>query len=172
MAILLIYKKKKLAKEYTNQLNDKYEKEKYKNSIQYYFDNGLPLLLKYNMYGDSKDSTSYHEQGNNSIMEIRKLELKIISNIQDYQEKALYHTSVITAVAKTGLKYVSESDVRGFVRLFIVDILAAANLSKKLDCFNEITLMKFRPDIWIIITNNNSPLCVVEVKKPSVNGFL
>jgi len=122
------------------------------------------------MYGDSKDSTSYHEQGNNSIMEIRKLELKIISNIQDYQEKALYHTSVITAVAKTGLKYVSESDVRGFVRLFIVDILAAANLSEKLDCFNEITLMAFRPDLWII-TNNNSPLGVVMAKKPSVKGL-
>ena len=145
-------------------ISDK-DKKIYKGSVQSYFDNGLPCLEKQKGFSTANSSTN-HKLDVNIICTEKKL--MILSNIEEYRESSFDFQSSIFSKVKDGyLKYVSESDVQGFVKDIIYDVLQASKLFKKCECFNEITLVKFRPDIWVIMTKNMLPLCVIEVKKPN-----
>ncbi len=60
----------------------------------------------------------------------------------------------------------SESDIQGYIRDVIGDLLVVVGLDKKVSCFNELGIHNIRPDIWIVVTLTGVPIGVVEVKKP------
>ncbi len=63
------------------------------------------------------------------------------------------------------LKWHSESDIQGFVRQALGDIIAAAGLQDRIELANELGVVDLRVDIWLVLMNG-VPIGVVEVKKP------
>ena len=45
----------------------------------------------------------------------------------------------------TSLSWATESDIQGYVKLVVSDIIAATGLADTLECFNELSVFKFRP---------------------------
>jgi hypothetical protein len=72
---------------------------------------------------------------------------------------------------RQGIRYYSESDVRSNVRNVLSDMIAAGGLSGQIKLSNELTVKELCPDIWVIQTSDNSPIGVIEIKKPT-NGIL
>jgi hypothetical protein len=63
------------------------------------------------------------------------------------------------------LSWGSESDIQGYVKLVIRDVITAAGLEGEVSCMNELCIFRIRPDIWIVI-KEGFPIGVLEVKKP------
>ena len=80
------------------------------------------------------------------------------------------HLSAIWASAKSQGRMLSawatESDVQGFVKIVLQDAIEAAGLSQRLTCYNEMSIFKLRPDIWVVTNDRGVPVGVCEVKKP------
>ena len=164
LIVIVVYLKKdnELLKK-KNKLNDE---DTYRKSVQYKFDNGYePLHL---VRGYMKDTDPTSNSCTDRSFTVNEVDLTIVSNIKTYRKNALNFTS--STNCKVGvdgaIDYASESDIQGFVKDVMYDVLNATGLKNDISMFNEITLTKFRPDIWIVITNKKMPLCVLEVKKP------
>lgn len=67
------------------------------------------------------------------------------------------------------INWASESDIQGFVKLVLQDILNALNLDTQLSCYNELSVFRWRGDIWVIVDNFGVAIGVIEVKKPDSN---
>jgi len=72
--------------------------------------------------------------------------------------------SGIRTMTDKGLKWNGEASIVNFVRSVLIDAIEASTLPY--DILIEQSLISLRPDLWVV-TSNNSPLCVIEVKIPS-----
>lgn len=70
-----------------------------------------------------------------------------------------------TLATQPALPWGSESDIQGFVKQVLADVIAATKLDQKLKCFNELGVFRLQKDIWVVLANG-IPVGVVEVKKP------
>jgi len=67
----------------------------------------------------------------------------------------------------TELGWGQESDIQGYVKQVLKDVIAAAGLGSKVTCYNELSVVRERPDIWIVCRKPYGiPIGVVEIKKP------
>ena len=141
----------------------------YKISVQYIFDKGYPVMEYQQMLVKSTQPSSQYADSEYITTE---LELQIVSNIETYRIAALQYSSTMSSkIDKYGMiYYATESDVQGFVKDVMFDVLNASGIRSRTKIFNEITLTLFRPDIWIVTIDKYLPLCVIEVKKPFTNG--
>ena len=144
----------------------KQDKDKYRSSVQYIFDNGyLPLRLDKGYAKDSEPSSKHFDNG----FIITEVNLNLIANIEKYRTLSLNFNPALNSkinIEDKAIDYVSESDVQGFVKDVMYDVINVAGISGRINIYNEITLTRLRPDIWIVMKDKRSPLCVVEVKKP------
>jgi hypothetical protein len=63
-------------------------------------------------------------------------------------------------------KWGSEKKIQSFIQCVIVDAISAVGLKGVLECQEELSVFKMRPDIWIVTVNNGVPVGVIEVKRP------
>lgn len=61
----------------------------------------------------------------------------------------------------------TESDVQSYVKVAIISAIHALGLALVLDCRDELSIFKVRPDIWILTKKGGIPVGVIEVKKPN-----
>mmetsp|Transcript_521 Transcript_521/g.739 ORF Transcript_521/g.739 Transcript_521/m.739 type:complete len:510 (+) Transcript_521:622-2151(+) len=122
------------------------------------FLHGIPPLGSKS--GSSSDATENLEHEEAAFEERTFLPLKNL--------RTLDHISRIWADlgSKSTLRWATESDIQGFVKLVINDAIAAAGLENELSCFNELGIFRLRPDIWILFEQKGIPIGVIEVKKP------
>jgi hypothetical protein len=142
------------------------ENEVLVQSIGHLFQYGLPPLMKFMSAVKSQSSTSAYHQP--AIIVIKPF--VCIASIEDFVNCRV--ASSLKGFIKDGsLQYSSESDVQGFVKLLMNDVITAAGLSKRLCLFNEIAFNAMRPDIWVfeVIRDRalNIPIGNIEVKKSS-----
>jgi hypothetical protein len=149
------------------ELGNKQDEKIYNGSVQFYFDHGLPGIKK--RKGLSSASPTSHHTSDESVVKFTEVKLKILSNIENYKKSAIDFASSISSKVIDGekIEYVSESDVQGFVKDIIYDLLKASKLSGRCKCFNEIIFVKFRQVILVVVSEQMLPLCVIEVKKPT-----
>lgn len=57
-------------------------------------------------------------------------------------------------------------DVQQLVKAVLQDAITAAGLGHMLKCYNELSIFKLRPDIWVVMNDRGVPVGVCEVKKP------
>jgi len=62
--------------------------------------------------------------------------------------------------------WASEMDVQQLVKAVLQDAITAAGLGHLLKCYNELSIFKLRPDIWVVMNERGVPVGVCEVKKP------
>ena len=62
--------------------------------------------------------------------------------------------------------WASEMDVQQLVKAVLQDAITAAGLGHLLKCYNELSIFKLRPDIWVVMNDHGVPVGVCEVKKP------
>ena len=60
-------------------------------------------------------------------------------------------------------------DVQQLVKATLQDAITAAGLGHLLKCYNELSIFKLRPDIWVVRDERGVPVGVCEVKKPGAN---
>lgn len=59
----------------------------------------------------------------------------------------------------------TEQDVADYVKTFIVDIIAALDLPVRITA--ELQIFSVRPDMWVILNADSTPIGAIEIKKPS-----
>jgi len=66
------------------------------------------------------------------------------------------------------IEYATESDVQGFIKIYLESARRAAGLSECLSIFREYFFKSYRPDILVLVlySSDGTPRGVVEVKKP------
>jgi hypothetical protein len=62
--------------------------------------------------------------------------------------------------------WASEMDVQQLVKAVLQDAITASGLGPLLKCYNELSIFKLRPDIWVVMNERGVPVGVCEVKKP------
>jgi hypothetical protein len=134
------------------------------SSLEYLFRNGLPPLAQY-VSSSSPSKNKKHD-------EVKRFDEFPLGRVE-VPEMNLRATSVILLQSQNSrgneLAYGSESDIAGYVKIFIRDVLVACGLNEEIDLFSECSDGVYRPDIWIVRNKNGMPLGVIEVKKPKSN---
>lgn len=59
----------------------------------------------------------------------------------------------------------SEKKIQTLIQDVMVDAIASVGLQNQLECQEELSIFKLRPDIWIVTSLKGVPVGVVEVKK-------
>jgi hypothetical protein len=110
--------------------------------------------------GSSSDA-SENKEHEEAILEER--EFKLLDSLP----KVSVNSRIWNALGqKTQFEWGSESDIQTYVKLVMWDAIAYAGLENKLECFNELGVVRLRPDIWVVVKVNKAPIGVIEVKKP------
>jgi hypothetical protein len=68
------------------------------------------------------------------------------------------------------LSWSSEASIQGHVKIVVQELLNSIGLSQIL-CELELTVLHFRPDIWLLL-KSRKPIGVLEIKKPKPPGML
>ena len=108
-----------------------------------------------------------------NILTDRELLVELRTSIWQYKED-------------TDLSWATESNIQGFVKIVVLDIITATGLSDKLKCFSKMSVFKLRPgkypkpgylapthspkDIWVVL-NGYIPAGIIEVKTPGCSVF-
>ncbi len=121
--------------------------------------NGLPGLQRQGVGAGSLSSPSENHAHVPALFEEKAFVLLPDLTILPEQ------SSVWATHHNNQLKWHSESDIQGFVRQALGDIIAAAGLQNRIELANELGVVDLRVDIWLVLTNG-VPIGVVEVKKP------
>ena len=141
------------------------EAERQKIAIKKIFDNGLPKGRKVIITSKASTSTQTAHAPVKFIESEFAIVVENLEEISNCQEASLIMLS--SAISDGYVDYSSESDLQGFVKLVIQDMISAAGLAKKITLLNEITFKNFRPDIWVLESGETMkiPIGSVEVKK-------
>jgi len=119
---------------------------------------GLPALSPQRISSSAASIPHDHERA-----ELIECEFKPLSDLPQHTT----YPSVIRAYARNSpLDWASESDVQGFVKMVMKDAINAVNLDHLLCCYNELSVFRWRTDIWIVVNRFGVPVGVIEVKKP------
>ena len=129
--------------------------------IKKIFDEGLPeceMVLN----SANTGATNEHQP-----VEFFVSNFSIVDNVTDFSNCDSYSKIMCSTASNCKLQFSSESDLQGFVKLVIQDMIEAAGLTKKIILLNEITFRRLRPDIWVLELGETSkiPIASVEVKR-------
>ena len=65
------------------------------------------------------------------------------------------------------IEYACEGDVKFYLRCMLHDVIRALGEEQRISISSEVTLSELRPDLWLLMLQNDFPIGFVEVKKPS-----
>eukprot|EP00301_Raphidiophrys_heterophryoidea_P008258 c13088_g1_i3.p1 GENE.c13088_g1_i3~~c13088_g1_i3.p1 ORF type:complete len:515 (+),score=108.50 c13088_g1_i3:75-1619(+) len=93
-----------------------------------------------------------------------------LRTLQDPEKLGVKKSMLWQLQREKSLTWRSEGDIMQFVLQALNDSARLLDLSQQITIQTERQFFSLRPDIWVLLADNNSPIGVVEVKRPIPNA--